>query len=173
VFAAEATRHLHFQGLQPIAGRAGTYDACLIEGGHPLFHQSRKRKTTGIAVLVAATAAAFGAYAFTASNTVPTEDAGGGAGAVSGYTVTNPAYTFSADGTTVTAVAFNLDKAASDVEVALTGTPVHADWQDCGAATGSAAPYDVSCTFTTPVANANHTALNVIAVSSGTATIAP
>jgi hypothetical protein len=42
---------------------------------------------------VAALSIAGGAYAFTASNTVPTSTAGAGVGAVSGYTVTNLHYT--------------------------------------------------------------------------------
>jgi len=42
--------------------------------------------------LVASLAIAGGAYAFTASNTVPTSNVGAGSGAVSGYTVTNLHY---------------------------------------------------------------------------------
>jgi hypothetical protein len=46
-----------------------------------------------IVAAVAALSIAGGAYAFTASNTVPTSTAGAGVGAVSGYTVTNLHYT--------------------------------------------------------------------------------
>jgi hypothetical protein len=42
--------------------------------------------------LVASLAIAGGAYAFTASNTVPTSNAGAGSATVSGYTVTNLHY---------------------------------------------------------------------------------
>jgi hypothetical protein len=122
-----------------------------------------------VAVAVVAVLAAIAASAFTASSTVPAHDAGSGAAVVTGYTVSNPTYTFSADGATVTVAEFDLDKAASDVKAALTGTPVNADWQDCGAAVA----LHVTCTFATPVAVANHVALNVIAVSNGVATIAP
>jgi len=45
-----------------------------------------------IVVAVAAAAIAGGAYAFTASNTVPTSNAGAGAGVVSGFTITNLHY---------------------------------------------------------------------------------
>jgi hypothetical protein len=45
-----------------------------------------------IVAAVAALSIAGGAYAFTASNTVPTSTAGAGVGAVSGYTVTNLHY---------------------------------------------------------------------------------
>jgi len=45
-----------------------------------------------IVVAVAVAAIAGGAYAFTASNTVPTSNAGAGAGVVSGFTITNLHY---------------------------------------------------------------------------------
>ncbi len=53
---------------------------------------SRKRKQTIIFGIVVALGIAGGASAFTASNTVPASTAGAGAGAVSGYTVTNMHY---------------------------------------------------------------------------------
>ncbi len=49
----------------------------------------------GIAIL-ASMAIAGGAYAFTASNTVPNSTAGAGAGVVSGYTVSNLHYALNA-----------------------------------------------------------------------------
>jgi hypothetical protein len=130
----------------------------------------RFRKTGGLVFAVAAVAAVVGANAFTASNTVAASVSGAGSAAISGYAVTNPAYTYSADGATVTAVSFNLDSAASDVKAALTETPVVADWQDC-AASGATTPWLVTCTFATPVAAASATKLSVVAVSTGTATI--
>jgi long-subunit fatty acid transport protein len=129
------------------------------------------RKTTGLVVAATALAAAFGANAFTASNTVAASASGAGSAAITGYVVTNPAYTYSGDGTTVTAVSFNLDSAAADVKVALKASPVVADWQDCGASAGTT-PWLVTCTLTTPVAVASATKLSVVAVSTGTATIA-
>jgi hypothetical protein len=131
--------------------------------------QLRNRKVRATAIAIVAIVAAVAASAFTASNTVPDHDAGSGSSTVTGYTVTNPTYTFSADGTTVTVAEFDLDKAASDVKAALTATPVQSDWQDCGAAVS----LHVTCTFATPVPVANHVKLNVIAVSNGVATIAP
>jgi len=132
-----------------------------------------KRNTAAIAALVIAAVAGVSAYAFTASNTVPDHVAGAGAATVSGYTVSSPTnYTFSADGTTMVGVSFQLDQAASDVAVALTAAaPTQADWTDCGASTGGS--NDVTCTFTTPVANASGLKLSVAAVSTGTVTIAP
>jgi len=134
----------------------------------------RKRKVAGLLALVLACVIGVSAYAFTASNTVPNHSAGAGAGTVSGYTISSPTnYTFSGDGLTMTAVKFNLDHAASDVQVALTAaTPAQADWTDCGASGGSS-PFEVSCTFGTPVPDGNGLKLSVAAVSSGTVTIGP
>jgi hypothetical protein len=133
----------------------------------------RRRIVGGLAVVLACVIGA-SAYAFTASNTVPNHSAGAGAGEVSGYTVSSPTnYTFNGEGTTMTAVTFDLDKAASDVAVALTAAaPKQSDWTDCGAS-GGGAPYEVTCTFGTPVPDANGLKLSVAAVSSGTVTIGP
>jgi hypothetical protein len=130
----------------------------------------RKRKLTGLVALGLACTLAVGVYAFTASNTVAAHSAGAGAAEVSGYTVNSPTnYTFSGDGLTMVGVKFKLNKAASDVQVALTpGTPVTANWADCGA---SGAEFLVSCTFVAPVPVAEGTHLSVAAVSSGTVTI--
>jgi len=51
-----------------------------------------RKKLSIVAAVVVAFAIGGGAYAFTASNTVPVTTAGAGAGAVSGYTVTNIHY---------------------------------------------------------------------------------
>jgi hypothetical protein len=126
----------------------------------------------GLVTLAAAGVAAFGAHAFTASNTVAATSAGGGSAGITGYDVSSVGYTYSADGTTITAVAFALDKAAADVKAALVAVPGSTDWQDCGASTGTVAPYAITCTLTTPVAVASATKLSVLAVSSGSVTIA-
>src|SRR3984885_6041383 len=57
---------------------------------------TKKRKLTVLMAIVAALAIGGGVYAFTASNTVPLTTAGTGAGAVSGYTVTNIHYVLDA-----------------------------------------------------------------------------
>jgi len=49
-----------------------------------------------LVAIVAAMAVAGGAYAFTASNTVPSSTAGAGSGTVSGFTVTNLHYSLNA-----------------------------------------------------------------------------
>src|SRR6202042_3033221 len=53
-----------------------------------VFLMRNRRKITTILAIGIALAIGGGAYAFTASNTVPATTAGAGAGAVSGYTVT-------------------------------------------------------------------------------------
>ena len=68
--------------------------------------------------LIVAFALAMGAYALTASG-------GGGTGTragyvappVSGYTISNPAYTFNGDATKIDLVAFDLDAAATVVKI--------------------------------------------------------
>jgi hypothetical protein len=131
----------------------------------------RKRNIAGLLAIALASVFAVGAYAFTASNTVPGHSAGAGSATVSGYEVASPSnYTFSADGTKMTAVTFHLNKAASDVKVALTaGAPTHPDWTDCGAS--EASPFEVTCKFGTPVADGEGLKLSVAAVSTGTVTI--
>ena len=131
-----------------------------------------RRRVAGLLVFLVAMVVGVSVYAFTASNTVASHSAGAGSATVSGYTVASPTnYTFSADGETMTAVTFDLDKAATDVAVALTAsTPGHGDWTDCGASEGSS-PFAVTCTFTTPVPDGEGLKLSVAAVSSGTVTI--
>ena len=132
----------------------------------------RRRRTAGLLVLGVAAVLAIAAYAFTASNTVAAHSAGAGAATVSGYEVKSPTnYTFSGDGETMVGVKFELNKAATDVQVALTkGTPETANWADCGESE-AVAPYGVTCTFAKPVPDGEGLKLSVAAVSSGTVTI--
>lgn len=84
-------------------------------------------------------------YAFAASNTgIPDQKAGDGAGAVSGYTITNVAYTL--DGTNpqlIASVAFNLSADAATVKVRLVSTGV---WYNCIVTHSS--PWPVTCNTT-------------------------
>ena len=131
-----------------------------------------RRNLAGLLVLAVASIIGVSVYAFTASNTVASHSAGAGSATVSGYTVASPTnYTFSGDGTKMEAVTFDLDKAASDVQVALTKElPAKADWTDCGAS-GEASPWAVTCTFSSPIPVGEGLKLSVAAVSSGTVTI--
>ena len=135
------------------------------------------RKLNLVAVLAVVAIAAVGAYAFTASNTVPAHSAGAGVNTVSGYDVTfdpsnGDGYTFNAAGTTMVKVQFSLDHAANDVKVALTaGVPTQADWVDCSASGGSS-PFTTACNLPAiPVEDGLN--LSVAAVSDGQVTIAP
>jgi hypothetical protein len=92
----------------------------------------RHKKTFGLVAAIVVAAATFGAQAFTASNTVPATLAGNGAGAITGYAVSNVAYTTTDD--KITAVDFDLDADAADVKVQLLSTG--GTWYDCGATTG-------------------------------------
>jgi hypothetical protein len=132
----------------------------------------RNRKVAGLLAVVLAAVLGVGAYAFTASNTVAEHSAGAGAATVSGYVVNSPTnYTFNESGETMTKVTFDLNKAASDVAVALTkAAPAGTDWADCGASE-AASPWAVTCTFAKPVPDAEGLKLSVAAVSSGTVTI--
>ena len=131
-----------------------------------------RRNLAGLLVVAVASIIGVSVYAFTASNTVASHSAGAGSATVSGYTVASPTnYTFSGDGTKMEAVTFDLDKPATDVQVALTaGAPVKADWTDC-AASEEASPYAVTCTFNSPIPVGEGLKLSVAAVSSGTVTI--
>src|SRR4051794_23846311 len=110
----------------------------------------KKRTKVAVAALVVCLAAV-GAYAFTASNTVPTHDAGVGFNTVSGYAITDhPVYEYTADALKIDKVTFTLDKAATAVAIAIVAkgdAPAAGDWRQCdGAATGGTA-YD--CAWTT------------------------
>ena len=92
--------------------------------------------------MVAAVAMLFsgGAYAFTASNTVPTTTAGNGNNTISGYTVSGVTYALSnaADGGTaaspvITAVSFTLSSAATaaNVSAVISGVSTSASYPTC------------------------------------------
>jgi hypothetical protein len=102
---------------------------------------SRKRKIAGLCALVLAGVVGVGAYAFTASNTIPEQAAGAGANTVTGYTEVGASYTWSANGEFITGAEIKLTATKkgvvepSDVAVALsekTGEPPTQDeWVDC------------------------------------------
>jgi len=140
---------------------------------------SRKRKIAGLCAFVLAGVIGVGAYAFTASNTVPAQSAGGGQAIVSGYTESGVSYSWNTEGTKITKVHFVLTNTAvaklkpSDVEVALTeGAPkAEGEWVDCPAgeyAEKSETETEIACTFGgTGIENKAGTQLTVAAVSEG------
>ena len=113
----------------------------------------------GLIGMVAAVAViAGGSYAFTASNTVPTTQAGQGTGTVSGYTVTSVAYGLNAaTPTNIDTVTFTISPAsATTVKAQLA---VGGSWYSCTNTTGS-----VSCATTSPqLTVATAATLNVVA----------
>jgi hypothetical protein len=100
---------------------------------------SRKRNIAGLCAFVLAGVIGLGAYAFTASNTVPAQTAGGGTNTVSGYTEKGVSYTWALDGEYITEahiILTNKEKLVpSDVAVALSKeeTPGAGEWIDCPA----------------------------------------
>ncbi len=103
------------------------------------------RRFRYIAALIAAVCVAVGAYAFTASNTVPGSSAGAGSGAISGYTVSNVAYTLGTVPTNMDAVTFTLDRAAGTVKAQVQSG---GSWYTCSNTSGN----DWTCDTTSPQA---------------------
>lgn len=117
---------------------------------------SRKRKIAGLCALVLAGVIGVGAYAFTASNTVPAQTAGGGTAAVSGYTEAGVSYTWSLTGEYITEAHVVLTNASklkpTDVAVALSKEekPGAGEWIDCpesGYVAKSETETEVVCQF--------------------------
>lgn len=114
------------------------------------------RRIRYIAAALAAVLVAAGAYAFTASNTVPSSNAGSGSGTISGYTVSNIAYQLNAaDPTTLDSISFTLDKTAGTVKAQLKSG---GSWFSCTNSSGN----NWSCT-TTGADVASATNLSVVA----------
>lgn len=121
--------------------------------GLPLL---RRRRTVLVALL--ALAVACGVYAYAATNTVPSSNAGSGSGTISGYTVSNIAYTLnSTTPTNLDQVAFSVTPAATSTvkaQLASGGT-----WYSCTNTSGS-----VTCNTTSPQATVSAaTQLTVVA----------
>ena len=120
----------------------------------------KSKRTRIVVVLAVALLAAIGAYAFTATNTVPATQAGAGSGAITGYTISNVAYTLNADPTKIDAVTFDISPAAAGTvkaQLVSGGT-----WYDCTNSSGS-----VSCDTTvgTQATVAPSNSLSVVATS--------
>ncbi len=96
-----------------------------------------------LGVIMAVGVIAAGTYAFTAANSVPATEAGDGAGAITGYAVSNIAYTTdSSNPDLLDAVRFELDAAAETVkaqinkDATVTGSADSA-WSTCSNIGGS------------------------------------
>jgi hypothetical protein len=103
-----------------------------------MFRSSSAKVVTAVVI---AAAIGVGAYAFTASNTVPATTAGAGSGAVSGFTITNLHYNL--DATTPA----NIDSLTFTIAPAVpsTGTGV----VTIAAALSSGGPTNYACTANT------------------------
>jgi hypothetical protein len=106
----------------------------------------RKHNRYLLAAAVAAVVAP-AAYAFTAANTVPNSNAGSGSGTISGYTVSNVAYTLNASNPqNVDQVAFTIAPTTGTVKAQLVSG---GSWYACTNSSGS-----VTCATTSPQATA-------------------
>jgi hypothetical protein len=106
----------------------------------------RKRNRYLLAAIAAAVVAP-AAYAFTAANTVPSSNAGSGAGAISGYTVSGVSYTLNAaNPQNVDQVAFTISPTSGTVKVQVVSG---GSWYACTNTGGS-----VTCATTSPQATA-------------------
>jgi Tfp pilus assembly protein PilV len=120
--------------------------------------QSRSRRRRTVLIVVMAAALAFAAYAFTASNTVPTSQAGDGYNTISGYTVTNVAYVLAANPANIDRVTFTLSGTAGTVKAKVQNAST--TYADCSNTGGN----NWSCDFATDPTVLSADELRVIAV---------
>ncbi len=88
-----------------------------------------KRSIKVLAIVLVAFVFATTTYAFAASNTVPDHQAGDGAGVISGYGITNVAYTLAANPQQIASVSFDLNADAGTVKIKLVSTG--STWYNC------------------------------------------
>ena len=113
-----------------------------------------------IGILVVAAALATGAYAFTATNTVPSSNAGSGSGTISGYTVSGIAYTLNATTpSNIDSMTFTLNASAQTVKAKVVSGST--TYTDCSIAGG----VNVTCDFSPDIAITSADQLSVIATS--------
>jgi hypothetical protein len=93
---------------------------------------TQRRTIVAVALLTAVLAA--GAYAFAASNTVPSSNAGSGSGTVSGYTATNHTLT-AADPNTIDTLTFDIAPTTTSVVKVMAGST--GSWKTCANSSGS------------------------------------
>jgi hypothetical protein len=110
-----------------------------------ILRRARGRSLRLATALVVAGVVGVGAYAYTASNSVPATQAGEGATAISGYTTSAVQYTLnSSDPTKIDAVAFTISPTTGTVKAQLVSS---GSWYSCTNSSGS-----VSCATTSPQA---------------------
>lgn len=113
-----------------------------------------------VGALAVAVALGTGAYAFTATNTVPTSSAGSGSGTISGYTVSNVAYTLNATTpSNIDSMTFTLSANATTAKAKIVSAST--TYTDCTIAGG----VNVTCDFSPDIAVTSADQLSVIATS--------
>ena len=113
-----------------------------------------------LGALVVAAALATGAYAFTATNTVPASSAGSGSGTISGYTVSGIAYTLNATTPSdIDSMTFTLNANASTAKAKIVSGS--STYTACTIAGG----VNVTCDFSPDIAITTADQLSVIATS--------
>jgi hypothetical protein len=113
-----------------------------------------------LGVLAIAAALGAGVYAFTATNTVPTSNAGSGSGTISGYTVSGIAYTLNATTpTNIDSMTFTLDASATTVKAKIVSGS--STYTSCSVSGG----VNVTCDFSPDIAITTADQLSVIATS--------
>ena len=113
-----------------------------------------------LGILVVAAALATGAYAFTATNTVPSSSAGSGSGTISGYTVSAIAYQL--NNTTpsdIDSMTFTLNASATTAKAKIVSGST--TYTDCSISGG----VNVTCDFSPDIAITTADQLSVIATS--------
>ena len=117
-----------------------------------------------LSIVVVVIVLAVSAYAFAAANTVPATKAGDGAGAISGYTVTNVAYNLNAtDPTALDSVDFTLSAAATQVQIKLVAAG--SDWYVCDDGVSSGINWTCDTTVGTQATMGTVDELKVVAAS--------
>jgi len=105
-------------------------------------------------------ALAAGTYAFTATNTVPSSNAGSGSNTISGYTITNVQYQLNATTPSdIDSVSFTLSAPASQARVKI--VQASSTYTTCSISGGTS----VTCNFSPDIAVASADELSVIATS--------
>lgn len=113
-----------------------------------------------LGALVVAAALATGAYAFTATNTVPGSSAGSGSGTISGYTASAVAYTLNATTPSdIDSMTFTLSANASTAKAKIVSGST--TYTACTIAGG----VNVTCNFSPDIAITTADQLSVIATS--------
>jgi hypothetical protein len=114
-----------------------------------------------LGALVVAVALGTGAYAFTATNTVPNSSAGSGSGTISGYTVSAVEYQLNATTpSNIDSVTFTLSANASTAKAKVVSGST--TYTDCTIAVNNV---DVTCDFSPDIAITSADQLSVIATS--------